>query len=438
MAQDVVYLINLRDRFSGKIKNINENLNKFSGRIDRAKKKLKGLMTVQKGFANAARKSFVGFTLPVIGGLGLTLKAWNKQVQAIAQVESGLKATGGVAGRTLSQLRTQATKLQSETLFGDEEILQKVTAQLLTFTNITGNSFDEAQKAVLNVATKLGSDLLPVSIMLGKALNDPVANLGALGRSGIQFSEKQKDLIKVLFQSNRQAQAQAMILKELKKQYGGAAKAAASAGTGPLKQAMNELGDLFEDVGSAFAEMLLPNIPKIRALLKDMRDWVVNNKKLLKQLIKVALFFAGLAPVLGVLSTMISLFAGIAILAKAFGLSMAVAFGWLPAAIFGITAAVVWLEKKFKLISNTIRFLIDSYKKLKGFASSGINKPVGAVLNKDEVAENKRMREIEFARFQNKPSESKLNGEIRVRAEEGSRITSFRTNQPDLAINVAQ
>ena len=85
-----------------------------------------------------------------------------------------------------------ATNLQNKTLFGDEVILKDATAQLLTFTNITGENFGRTQEAALDLATRLDGDLKSASIQLGKALNDPVANLSALSRSGIQFSEDQK------------------------------------------------------------------------------------------------------------------------------------------------------------------------------------------------------------------------------------------------------
>ena len=67
---------------------------------------------------------------------------------------------------------------------------------------------------------------------MGKALNDPVANLSALSRSGIQFSDEQKAVIKSMAETGRLAEAQTLILDELNRQYGGSAEAAAKADGG--------------------------------------------------------------------------------------------------------------------------------------------------------------------------------------------------------------
>ena len=125
-------------------------------------------------------------TLPIVALGVLSVRAFDKQAKAIAQVEAGIKSTGGAAGFTSKQLQKMASELQGKTLFGDEVILKDATAQLLTFTNIAGVQFARTQVAALNLATRLDGDLKSASIQLGKALNDPIANLSALSRSGIQ------------------------------------------------------------------------------------------------------------------------------------------------------------------------------------------------------------------------------------------------------------
>ena len=138
----------------------------------------------------------MGLTAP-IAALGFTaVKAFDQQAKAIAQVEAGLKSTGNTVGFTSKQLQQMASDLQTKTIFGDEEILKDATSQLLTFTNIAGDQFTRTQSVALDLATRLDGDLKSASIQLGKALNDPIANLSALSRSGIQFSEDQKQVIK--------------------------------------------------------------------------------------------------------------------------------------------------------------------------------------------------------------------------------------------------
>jgi|GEM_PF-4136978 len=234
--------------------------------------------------------SHLGGFLGLAGGIYTVTDSFRKmdqQMQAVAQVQQGIASTGGKAGFSLEQLKKKAQELQGKTIFGDEAILQNTTAQLLTFTNIIGKEFTRTQKAVLDVTSRIkgakatSEDLRATSIMLGKALNDPVANLGQLGRSGIQFSDSQKELIKSYAQTNQLAKAQGMILEELNKQYGGSAEVMAKVGLGPLKQFRNSLGDLQEK----FAEMILPALQKLVELLKPAVEWTRKHAETIGKLV---------------------------------------------------------------------------------------------------------------------------------------------------------
>lgn len=236
----------------------------------------KGMKKARKLFKNTAKSLkrtgktlTMSMTAPLTAFAAASIKAFDTQQKAIAQVEQGLKTTGGLVGRTSKELQKMASDLQAKTLFGDEVILKDATAQLLTFTNITGDQFDRTQVAALDLATRLDGDLKSASIQLGKALNDPVANLSALSRSGIQFSNDQKAVIKSLADSGRLAEAQTIILDELEKQYGGSAEAAAKAGAGGLKQLQNSFGDLMEQVG----KMLIPVLNSLIKGIQSMIDW---------------------------------------------------------------------------------------------------------------------------------------------------------------------
>lgn len=242
----------LRYRIIAENDQLKRDLAKAKGRLNRFKNQSNAISRQIKGSLAAA------FSVGAIVGFGRALarttEDYDKQAKAIAQVEQAIISTGGAANKSLFELQKTAENLQKNTLFGDEEILVGATAQLLTFTNIANENFDRVQKSVLDVSTRLGQDLKSTAIQLGKALNDPVANLGALGRSGIQFSKEQKAVIKSLSETNRLAEAQAMILEELENQYGGSAEAAAQAGTGGWTQLSNSFGDLREQIGELIAE----------------------------------------------------------------------------------------------------------------------------------------------------------------------------------------
>ncbi len=245
-------------------------------------------------------------TLPLLAFGVVSVRAFDKQAKAIAQVEAGIKSTGGAAGFTSEKLQKMASELQAKTLFGDEEILKGATSQLLTFTNIAGEQFARTQVAALNLATRLDGDLKSASIQLGKALNDPIANLSALSRSGIQFSEEQKKVIKELAETNRLAEAQTLILNELEKQYGGAAEAAAQAGAGGFKQLQNTLGDISEDFGKIIVEGIEP----LKNTLKSLANTLSSTSKETKQsMVIFGAITAILGPVLIIFGLLITAFA---------------------------------------------------------------------------------------------------------------------------------
>lgn len=273
-------------------------------------------------------------TAPVMALGAATVYLADEACRAEAKVQQALKSTNGVVGLNLEQLKAYATELQGKTIFGDDEILDKSTAQLLTFTNIAGENFKRAQAVAMDLTTVLNGDLQGASIQLGKALNDPVKSLSALRKSGIQFSNEQEAVIKKLASTGEMAKAQSMMLAELERQYGGQAEAAARVGAGSLKQLKNSWGDFLEQIGVA----ILPTLNKLVDMLKGVVDWL---QKLSPETKSTIVLFAGLAaavgPVVLALSGAIKMFSfmKVGVLALLNPVSLAItAIGLLVAAIY--------------------------------------------------------------------------------------------------------
>jgi hypothetical protein len=293
-------------------------------------------------------------TAPLMGAAAVAVKSWDVQAKAIAQVAQGLKSTGNTVGFTSAQLQKMASDLQKTTLFGDEKILQEATAQLLTFTNIAGEQFQRAQKAALDLSTRLDGDLKSAAIMVGKALNDPVSALSAMSRAGVQFSESQETLIKQLASTGRIAEAQKIILSELEKQYGGSAEAAVT-GAGKLVQLKNAVGDLMEQFGQIIMQYLDPLIERIRGLterLSNMDDATRRN------VVRWAAVAAAIGPVIFLIGKTIVLFGGIA---KAIRIVSAALYE--NPIVLLITAIVVALAG----LAFIIKSVVDSWDAFAGY-----------------------------------------------------------------------
>lgn len=265
------------------------DLAQFSTQMQNASRKISKM---GKNMQRLGSQLSVGVTAPFVAFSAVALKNFDKQDKAVAQVNSGLKSTGRFTQELSDKLQKQASILQENSLFGDEEILQGATAQILSFTNISTDKIGRVNQVVADLSTRLKVDLKSSSIQVGKALNDPIANLSALSRSGIQFSEEQKKVINSLVKTNQLAKAQEIILGELENQYGGSAKAAAEAGTGWMKQLSNEIGDLTEDFGKHINKALKPFGKWVREVVKRIKQWSPETKKM-------ALVIGGLSAVLG-------------------------------------------------------------------------------------------------------------------------------------------
>lgn len=203
---------------------------------------------------------------------------------AMADLEAAVKSTGSAAGYSADQLSDMANELSKLTGFSDEAI-ERAQAMLLTFDKIRGETFPAAAAAVTDLARRMHGDLQGAAIQVGKALQDPDQGLTALRRSGISFSDAQTKVIKSLFDTGHAAQGQALILKELQKEVGGAAEAYRKTLGGALDNAKVQFGNLFEGSDESTKNIvrsinaIAEALPKISAALARMQkpgQWVFD------------------------------------------------------------------------------------------------------------------------------------------------------------------
>jgi hypothetical protein len=187
-------------------------------------------------------------------GLGGAIAAALSAEESFAKLNSVIESTGGAAGVTVQEAQALADSLARVTRFSDEEI-ESVETLLLTFTKIGEETFPLATETVLNMGEAFGSTD-GAAIQLGKALNDPIAGVGALAEVGVSFTEEQKNMIEALVETGDIAGAQAVILDELAVEFGGMARAAGDTAAGKLTIFKNRLIDVAQTIGAAFLPFL--------------------------------------------------------------------------------------------------------------------------------------------------------------------------------------
>ncbi len=232
----------------------------------------KGLDNLTKKLGQVAKAAAVAGAALAAAAVAFSIKEAAKAEAVRAKLAAVLKATGNAAGFTADELDRQATALQNMTGISDEAILRGQTI-LATFTQIGEKTFPRATEAVLDLASVLSDDAIPAAgeirsaaLQLGKALNDPVLGMTALGRAGIQFTKAQKDMVKVLVDSNQTLAAQELILDEVEKQFGGVAKAVGKTAAADFARFKEELSDLAAEIGSE----LMPAVLLLLSAIKDI------------------------------------------------------------------------------------------------------------------------------------------------------------------------
>ena len=223
-----------------------------------------------KKMVSAGKSMTLGITAPFIAFAATSVKVAADARDAFAQVEASLASMGDGAGRSAEQLKVAGKELQALSTFDDSEILRDVTSVLLTFGNVAEEEFDRAQRAAVDMATKLKVDLKSATVQIGKALNDPIKGITALTRVGVDFTKEQKNQIKAMQEAGDTAGAQSIILAELERQFKGAGKAARDAVPG--SDAINRWNDLREKVG----EVLLKVIERVEPVLTKIADAFLN------------------------------------------------------------------------------------------------------------------------------------------------------------------
>jgi murein DD-endopeptidase MepM/ murein hydrolase activator NlpD len=178
-----------------------------------------------------------------------------------------LKTTAGAANVTARDVDRLSQSLSNQTAI-DDELVQTGANLLLTFKNVRnepgkGNDiFNQATAAALDLSAAGFGSVDSAAKMLGKALNDPLKGLTALGRAGVTFTKGQREQIEAMVEAGDVLGAQRIIMQEVASQVGGAAAAAAD----PMQRLRVVAENLGERVGTA----LLP-------MIEDVATWLGDN-----------------------------------------------------------------------------------------------------------------------------------------------------------------
>jgi hypothetical protein len=322
-------LINAKDEASKVVQGLNRTI--------------KDLQPQFKQMALVGAAGFVGVT-----AAALDFIAEARESQAVtAATDQVLKTMGKSSGQTAKSIADLAGELQNNSLYTDEAI-QSGENLLLTFGNIGKDTFPKATRAMVDLSQAMGQDMKASAIQLGKALNDPVEGVSALSRVGVSFSESQKETIKRLAETGQTAKAQAIILGELNKQFGGQAQAARDA-AGPLADLNQIFGQMKEDIGNALIPIMDGLLTRLMPIFGSVASWVAANPELV----------AGIVATTAAVSALIAVIGGIGIVIPILATATATALPWI-ATLAAIAAGAYLIYQAYETNFYGFRDIVNN------------------------------------------------------------------------------
>jgi uncharacterized membrane protein YgcG len=161
------------------------------------------------------------------------------------------------------------------TIAVDADVIKATQTKLATFGNLTrsvneaGGAFDRATRAALDMAAAGFGTAETNAVQLGKALEDPIKGISALAKSGVTFTEQEREKIKTLVESNRLFEAQSLVLSAIEKQVGGTAEASASS--------FDKMKFALAGISDTFGEAFLPVVESMLPVIQRFAEWAGKN-----------------------------------------------------------------------------------------------------------------------------------------------------------------
>jgi hypothetical protein len=350
----------------------------------------KGMESTQKKLQNFGKKVDQAFKKTAIfaAALGAAAFKFVKAGEAAATSNAriaNIAETMGIFGDQAKTVTDRLIKLAEATALNtgvDQNAIKLTQAKLLTFKELAqtadtmGGAFDRATMAAVDMAAAGFGEAESNAVQLGKALNDPIKGITALTRSGITFTEEQKELIKSLVESGNTLEAQDMILQAIETQVGGTAEATANASDKMRvgfslvsEQLGTALLPIFEDLVKFLEDKVVPQ-------MEIFADFVGRNTKTIK------IFAIGLGSLVAILGTLSLVIKAVNIVMTTFNAIVKIAtviqaafnivmrlnpIGLAVTAIALLAAGFVLAYKKVEPFRKLVDGLWDLLKKLGSF-----------------------------------------------------------------------
>jgi hypothetical protein len=288
-----------------------------------------------------------GAAAAVTGGVMAMSGAFNFLAGSVQEARDARKAAAQTAAVLRSMGRTESpaalTKMidQIARMSGiDDDEIRSLTNVMLTFGNVTGDTFTKANRLAVDLSAAFGKDLQSSAVMVGKALNDPAKGLTALSRIGVSFTQQQQDQVKAMMAVGDIAGAQKIIMHELGRQVKGSAAAQSDA----IGRTQVAWGNLKEAIGETLMSAGTGGFGLAEELRKATK-WIKQHK----------------VEIVAVLQKIISVvFKVISIWLKWQSIALK-AFGYIIGGIASLLQAMAWLDPSMQGAADNAKALAKGF-----------------------------------------------------------------------------
>lgn len=241
----------------------------------------KGMSTLASAAVAGAVVLAIRKVINVSKELISTYKTASKQQTTLTAV---IKATGNQIGAYKGEMEDYALELQDLTGISDE-VIKAAEQTLIATQTLDKDGLKRATADAADLGVALGTDAASAARMLAIALQDPEEGLTRLRRSGIAFTDAEREQIAAMQEAGDLAGAQAAILDKIESKYKGIAKAVGDTPVGTLDKLHETWGDIKENLGQSILESIEPALNLLLSTLKQIREWTTkatsgNAKKL--------------------------------------------------------------------------------------------------------------------------------------------------------------
>ena len=327
--------------------------------IKRAVAEFKQLETAGEKAQFAIKKAAIpaGIAVAALGGILVkAAKGAEEARQANQRLSNVLESMG--FDEATDRVSAYAESLE-RTIAVDADVIKATQTKLATFANLTktvneaGGAFDRATVAALDLAAAGFGTAETNAIQLGKALEDPIKGIAALAKSGVTFTEQEKEKIRTLVESNQVLEAQNLILSAIEKQVGGTAEASASS--------FDKIKFSLAGISDTLGEMVLPLVDKFAVAMQGVAVFVSENEKLVGGLV---IAFGGLAVAVLAVNAAMKVYNAMLIIVKGaqilLNLAMAAnPIGLIVVGIAALIAALAVAYKKFEGFRNGVNSILN-------------------------------------------------------------------------------